>query len=48
MSGDFDGVKIPCGILDMEVNCVGINYVEVNCVEIKKSRQKSISAGFFY
>ena len=38
MSGDFDGVKIPCGILDMEVNCV----------EIKKSRQKSISAGFFY
>ena len=37
MSGDFDGVKIPCGMVDVEVNCVE-----------KKSRQKSVSAGFFY
>ena len=37
MSGDFDGVKMPCGMVDVEVNCVE-----------KKSRQKSVSAGFFY
>ena len=25
MSGDFDGVKMPCGMVDVEVNCVEKN-----------------------